>query len=635
MAQADQTIGRAIAAPVTPVAAALARAVVSLGLAGLFVFLLSSRLSSIDLPQVARTVSDVPPLDWLLALLGTAVSFWAVGHYDAVVHRHFGTGIPAKVARRAGISAIAVSQTLGLGVITGSIVRWRMLPGQSLSLATKLTAAVAVSFLAGWAVVTAVTLLVLPDAPFKMPASLVVALAGGVVILVLASPHALRRRLPNLITLSRLVGLAAIDTLAAAAALHMMLPADLALPMATFLPAFLLALGAGLVSGTPGGIGAFEVAFLALLPTLPPEPLLGAILAWRLVYFAVPACLGGVIAMLGPGKVAPCRPAQPLRALPAEGGILRQGELAIEAEGTWLVGRTPHLMVGLFDPLTATQPALRALQQGATDTASIPVLYKCSARVAVVARRQGWQAVAVAREAWLTPRSFCLATAPRAGLRRKLRRAAAAGVTVAHASRLPLADMSRVATLWAHRHGGERGFSMGRYAADYVSGQRVYLAWHNGRLIAFATFHEGPHDWALDLMRHGPDLPDGTMHALICAAIADAASANIRRLSLAAVPEAAFGCHRWFDALLHRAGREGSGLRHFKAAFAPEWQPLYLAAPSRTGLVLAAIGIACAIARPPPLPPQRSCQANMDLPLTPEHGTDKASAPVRPRGSHG
>jgi len=153
--------------------------------------------------------------------------------------------------------------------------------------------------------------------------------------------------------------------------------------------------------------------------------------------------------------------------------------------------------------------------------------------------------------------------------------------------------MAGVAARWAKAHGGERGFSMGRWCPDYVAGQRVFLARHEGRVIAFVTLHESPGEWTLDLLRSLPDCPDGTMYALLTAAIDAARAAGIPRLSLAAVPCAQ---HR-------RKARHppDGGLTRFKAAFAPRWEPLYLCAPSCWALGLAAADIARAIFRPAPL----------------------------------
>jgi phosphatidylglycerol lysyltransferase len=187
----------------------------------------------------------------------------------------------------------------------------------------------------------------------------------------------------------------------------------------------------------------------------------------------------------------------------------------------------------------------------------LPVLYKCTARTAVAARQLGLKLRPIGREAWLDPRKFDLTTPSRAGLRRKLRRATAAGIRIINAPQ----DWARLAQInadWAAAHGGERGFSMGRFDRNYLSGQHLYVALQDGIAIAFVSFHVGKYEWTLDLMRHVSPIPDGTMQMLIAHAIADAAAQNLPRLSLAAVPFAALrprpsGClarqlHRAFGA---------------------------------------------------------------------------------------
>ena len=625
---------QAISATVTPPGLAwpklAARAALSLGLCALFLWLLSQRLAHLDLADLRAGFGSVTALHWLAAIALTGVSFWAVGRYDAVLHRHFATGLPENITRRAGICAIAVSQTLGLGVITGAILRWRMLPGQSLWLATRLTAAVALSFLAGWAVVTALVLLVLPEAPFKPQAAAVLAIAATLAVLSLVAPRA-PFRWPNAFTLCRLLGLAAIDTLAAAAAFHMLCPEPLVLPFASLLPAFLLALGAGLVSGTPGGVGPFEMTLLALLPAQPQAPLLAAVLAWRACYYALPALLGAALAIKGPGQIAAApRPgsSQLTQASRAETGLWHQGEhdLIGSTAATLLAARTPHLLIGLFDPVAGRPEAnLQALHHAARAESRLPVLYKCSARTAVCARRYGLLALLIAQEAWLDPRSFRLNASSRAGLRRKLRRAEAAGVRISGLTSpqtCPWPALDDIAKTWASAHGGERGFSMGRYTRSYLEQQRLYIAWQDNQPIAFVSLHHSAQEWALDLMRHGSNLPDGTMHLLIQTAISDAARLGLPRLSLAAVPSLAPHPSRALR-LVRAALDDCAGLARFKSSFAPQWQPLYLLAPNRATLALAAAEIARAVLRPQALP--AAATGEIDL-----HHGDYEFASARP-----
>lgn len=588
------------------------RTLASVALAVILLWLFSRRLADINWVDVQAAFTGVNGGHWLGALGATGFSFWAVGRYDAVLHRHLATGLPDAQTRRAGICAIAVGQVVGLGLITGAILRWRMLPGQSLLAATRLTAAVAVSFLAGWAVVTAGVLAALPGAPFKTAAGAVLVLAAGLFCVCLCARPAVLR-LPNGFTLVRLLGLCAIDTIAAGAAFYLLCPDGIHLTFAQVLPVFLLALGAGLFSGTPGGVGAFEITMLALLPTQPAPALLAAIVAWRAVYFALPAIICAGLAIRGPKSVAPLYNPHvyrgPASLQPAQCGIVHKGEhrFTLVAGIDWLCARSPHFLIALFDPgELPTAACLSVLHQRAKAESRLPVLYQISARNAVLARQSGFAMLRIAREAWLTPASYRLATAPRAGLRRKLRRAQAAGLTITtphtHGP-IPWRQLDDIAHNWAEVHGGERGFSMGRYAREYVDKQALYIAWRHNTPVAFVTFHQRPDEWALDLMRHGPDLTDGVMHLLVHTAITDAADRGMIRLSLAAVPDIAPGRP---GGLRHRliAGwtrQHAAGLMQFKSSFAPNWRVVYLAAPSRATLPLVCAEIARAVFWPKPL----------------------------------
>jgi phosphatidylglycerol lysyltransferase len=177
-----------------------------------------------------------------------------------------------------------------------------------------------------------------------------------------------------------------------------------------------------------------------------------------------------------------------------------------------------------------------------------------------------------------------------------------------------------------------------------VAGQRIYVARLGARPVGFATFHCLPGDWALDLLRPHPAAPEGTAQALVAAALADAQRAGVARLSLAAVPEAAFADGTGPAAWLLRRGRPGrgrpgrnlaaaQGLWQFKAAFAPRWERRYVAAPGWAALALAALDLHRAIRRPLPLP--RPPPASLPVPPAarpaepPRRPAPAAAAPCR------
>ncbi|MFD2741084.1 phosphatidylglycerol lysyltransferase domain-containing protein [Sulfitobacter aestuarii] len=554
--------------------------------------------------------ADLAPTRLGAALALTGLSLWAVGRYDAVAHRHLATGIDSRQARLSGSVAIALAQLLGFGILTGALARWRMLPDLRPGEALRLSAFVSFSFLTALALLTALACLLLPAPNWSMPPALfTLALLPGLLWLIFARLRLRlfrwRLTLPSLWAAGSILFWTALDTGTAALALYLLLPGD-ALTFTVFLPVFLLALSAALLCGSPGGVGPFELVLLANLPQLSLPDLLAAVVMFRVIYYALPATLA-MLAMIRPfpaGRASELSTTGQLHLAPrAEIGVIRQngGHLLAFPGGASAVWPTSQALVALFDPLSGAPAALLPVLDHAARTRNrIPCLYKINVRGSVAARRAGWRVCHIADEALLHPPAFDLQTRGRRGLRRKLRRAGAAGVTVTQARHLPLREMAQVDAQWQARQGGARGGTMGFFAPDYLAGQRVLLAWHKGQLVGFASFHAGRREWCLDLMRSTDAAPDGTMQALIHRALTDAAALQIPRFSLAAVPACPDPKNRLTRLLSAITGRRGSatGLRRFKSAFAPRWEPLYAAAPGRCGLALALADIALHIHRP-------------------------------------
>jgi Uncharacterized conserved protein len=597
-----------------------------------FGWLLWEKVAHLNIHAVLATIANIQPAQWGLAGLATLGSFWAVGQYDRVLHAQLGTGISDCAARKSGIVAIGLAQFLGFGALTGTLIRWRMLPELTLWQAARLSAAVALSFLAGWAVVAAAALMFFqPELPWiRTLATGAVLLSATMAILSFFPPRPLvRLPWPSLRTMATVIGLAAIDTIFAGLALYALLPEHLHLPLGHTISAYLFSLGAGLIASTPGGVGPFEATLASLLPDIPLEPLLGAVVAFRLVYYVIPAALSALVILRGPRKsnlaqepklvktapspfLSPQLEGQIFAAPRAEAGLLRTRDFSLltASDGTGLGLAAPigQSLVMLSDPLAARacpSATREALARAAARRYRMPAIYKCGARMAASARRAGWRVLPTAEEAWLRPAEFSLEGPQYRQLRRILRKAEEAGITVSEGTHeLPLDQMDRVAAEWLHLRGCERGFSMGTYDRDYISCQRVFLAWQGTTLVAFVTFHESRHEITLDLMRFGPAAPDGTIQLLIATAIESARTQGVPRLSLAAVPWQGEDRDPFIRRLrakfLARSG--AAGLRRFKAAFAPHWETLYLVAPSRIALAVSAMDILRRVTAPPPKP---------------------------------
>ncbi|MFW2541861.1 phosphatidylglycerol lysyltransferase domain-containing protein [Primorskyibacter sp. 2E107] len=554
---------------------------------------------------------EIPPARWALALLFTIGSFWSLAQYDLIAHRHFSTGTRESVARRAGASAIALGQVIGFGPAVGAAVRWRLMPNLGHTRILQLTAFVTLTFLAAWAILAvgfalpqitghgALAFLMLP---------LLVVSAG---VLLLRVPkirlidHAIR--MPSLPAAAHLLALSLCDMVCAALALYVLLPAELGLPILPLISAYMLALGAGLIGGTPGGLGPFELALATLITHVDAELLAASLLAYRLCYYAVPCLAGAAYAIVAQPDRSTRRanaPA-PLSGLRAEHVIATQADaLGLHTcDAAACLLRTPHTLT-LFLGAThgSLAPLLPELRSLARKQNRFACLYKIAGRDAAALRRAKWHVAPIAFEAVIDPRGYTLEGARHRQLRRSIRKAQNAGVEVRHLSNPDWHSMARINAAWAAAHGGERGLTMGRYCRQFLQGKPIFAAFSDGRMLAFITAVETSDAISLDLMRHLPDLPSGTMHALVAAMIEHARLTSRREVSLAAVPHAR----------LAPLAKGSEGLVRFKTSFGPRWRPLYVAAPSRIALLLAGLDLWRSIRFPAPLAVPAAVSADVD-----------------------
>ena len=589
-------------------------------MAGLCIWALSTRIELPSLADLGALIASLKLWQWLLAGGATGVSFWALGRYDSVAHRHLQTGLDGAQARRAGMAAIAFSQMVGFGLFTGAYARWRLVPGLTAMQAAQMTGLVGVTFMAALAVICGTAMMLFPVfAWFRPTGALIVALSLAASVFTFLAPRLrigpLSLRWPSLKAMGALTFWALIDVAAAGTALWILLPDTLDIAWSSLLVVYAIALGAAILSSAPGGTGPLELMVFTLLPAQDNASLLAALLAFRLVYYALPAACAYAVMMMPDRFISTRAPVSdpdllgaqhstastlPHHRLRAESGVIRQNGGHIQAFGFNQLALldSPQASVALFDPMTGQfKETLAPLQHYARARNASACYYKCSARNAMAARQAGWAVLRIAAEAVVSPMRFTEAGSSHRQLRRKLRHAEKAGITVHPAPpSLPLAQMEALDKAWQDRHGGARGTTMGRFEANYLTTQRVFLAWQGDRIIGFISLHTAKEEWCLDLIRICPDAPDGTGHTLLRAAIAAARDEDIPRLSLAAVPD-----HRF-------AARLDPGLRRFKACFAPQWQPRYMACPNWGDMAVSALELYRLIQRPGPVQPAKLAQ---------------------------
>lgn len=555
---------------------------------GLCLWLLSGLVTPETLADLGQTLRAATPQQWVASLVFTALSYYAIGRNDGLAHKLIGSDIRLPRARRAGRAAVAVAQAVGFGTITAAVARKRLLPEIDLWTLARVSITASLAFLAALGALVVVAVLYLKTSAPWLPLS---ALATAFVLARLLRPVA---GLPGLSRSSatRVLFWTALDVGLAAAALWVLLPAGHGVALTTLAAAYILALGIGLLSQSPGGLGAFEVAMILLLPQIPTGQLLAAILAYRITYHIAPALIA-VPALLSrhsspqPTPLTPVHGRAATRAVHRAGqgdwGLVHQGaqiQLSRDQSCGWLTRETGSALVAIGKPLGPV--TLHDLSATAHDHGLSPLIYKCDSRTALRARNAGWTVKLLSQEAVIRPALWSIDGPAKRQLRRKLRTATKAGLRIDIApDPQPTADLTTIHSAWTKNRGPERGFSMGRYTSDLTARQMVLVAYVETAPVAFVSFHQSGPEWGLDLMRITPTAPSGTMHTLVAAAIAQARNAGVQRLSLAACLHPDAGLPGWVP--------KEDGIQ-FKSAFDPNWRKLYVAAPGPAAL---AMGLAC------------------------------------------
>lgn len=584
---------------------------------------LGGHLADLDHTAVMRALRTLTPLQWAGGVLATMLAFVAVSRQERVIMRHFGLRPDPRHAAGAAMAAAAISQTVGFGPLVGAVVRVRLLPELGAKQSFLVSTAITIGFFAGAGLVMLGWLALSGQAGMRWLGvlGLLVAVALIAAVAVLPRPLFGRFRLPPATAILALLGWVAVDMLALSFAFWALMPVEIGHSWFAVILTFAVALSVGLASGSPAGTGPFEAIVLTQLHAAETETLLAGMLAFRAVAYGLPALVGAIWALVGRAVLPapqPC-PAIGVDAATAdlahlnraEVQLARQGQLDLISDTMGQVWATTSLLgqrVFVGDPASRHPlPPMRAMAaplQFAAFEGRAPLFYKINARHAAAARSMGLRVLRSASEAVLDPRRFDLAGPAHASLRRKLRHAAKAGITVAEiappqADSALAHDMARLAADWRASHGGERGLTTGRWCLAYLAGQRVFAAYDGqGRMVAFVSFHATGREWVLDLIRFGHGVPDGTLYAILVAAIGRAAALDVARFSLAAVPVAQFGLTGPLGRLVGRFSAQCHGLAQFKSAFAPQWEPRYVAAPTWAHLILGGIRVAIEINLP-------------------------------------
>ena len=315
--------------------------------------LLHRELAGYTYRGIMQSMSRAAPAQVGWAFVWTGLAYAVLPGYDAMALSYVGRPLPLRRIVFGSFIAYAFSQTLGFPLLTGGSVRLRLWSSWGLSSTEigRALAFVAFSFGLGMVLLSGLVFVAEPSgtaAVLRLPIGSL-RLLGGIELAAVASYAAvtiLRRdqiRIgawtlptprPAIVGAQFLVP--ALDWTLAAAALYVLLPGGHGLGFLTFLGIYLLAQFAGLLSHVPGGLGVFETLLVLLLkPYLAAPDLLGALIAYRAIYYLLP--FGVAVIMIGVHETLPSAP-RVLRVARSVGGWVPRLVPQVLAGAVFLTG---------------------------------------------------------------------------------------------------------------------------------------------------------------------------------------------------------------------------------------------------------------------------------------------------------
>nr|WP_281033490.1 bifunctional lysylphosphatidylglycerol flippase/synthetase MprF [Neorhizobium lilium] len=240
-----------------------------------------------------------------LAIFFTALSFIALIGYDLNALAYIGKKLRFVPVAMTGFSAYAVGNTAGFGALSGGAIRFRGYSRLGLSPDDigRVIAFVTLAFGIGLLAVTALSSLVTAPRIGQLLGidviwvrAIAVAIIAALSVLVIIGRDGreitlgkLKLRLPDTRTSSQQFLITALDIAASASVLYVLLPPGTGISWPSFLAIYATAVGAGVLSHVPAGLGVFETIIVAALGnTVDIDQVLGSLVLYRVIYHVLP-----------------------------------------------------------------------------------------------------------------------------------------------------------------------------------------------------------------------------------------------------------------------------------------------------------------------------------------------------------
>lgn len=273
--------------------------------------LLHRALSGYHLHDVFRQLRAVPARTlWYAGVLALA-SYLVLTGYDLLALRYVRQPLRVWRGMMAAFVAFAVGHNIGFATLSGAAIRLRLYGsvGMSATHVALMSAFCAFTTVLGSAALIVYALLAQTQeasALLHLPTGGLRVIAMLLLLVLVAYGLWVRRQrtlvwrqwslpLPDLSLTLGQIGVAAVDLCLAAACLYVLLPASAAVSYQAFLAVYVLSVVAVMLANVPGGLGVLESVVILMLPQIPVDQLLAALLAYRVIYYLMPLVVAALL----------------------------------------------------------------------------------------------------------------------------------------------------------------------------------------------------------------------------------------------------------------------------------------------------------------------------------------------------
>jgi phosphatidylglycerol lysyltransferase len=258
--------------------------------------------------DILGSMHAIPRPALVRAVLLAIAGYVTLTLYESLGVGFAGVKLPYRRTAIIAFMAYGIGHTFGTNTLSGGAIRYRTYSvlGLSVQQIATIIAFGTLTFGLGASILLGVSLLTeaaLSAAILHLAAWLVRSI--GIALLIAAGAYlifvCLRRQpvrirgvvlqVPRPRVAALQVAVACMDLLCAAGVLYVLLPAQAQLGFLAFAGIYLIGIAAGVISTVPGGVGVFESVLLLLLTAVPRDRLLGALLAYRVIYYLGPFAL--------------------------------------------------------------------------------------------------------------------------------------------------------------------------------------------------------------------------------------------------------------------------------------------------------------------------------------------------------